>query len=221
VVVRATRWLDGVAVSVEDDGPGIPPELRERVFEPFFTTKPEGQGTGLGLAICKGIAAEHGGRLTLSDRAGPGTVFRLELPGAAAPPEAQAAPPRAVGPLRVLVIDDEPHILHYMDATLTAWGHEVALSADGGDALKRLDTEEYDIIISDLRMPRMGGREFFEVLRQDYPRVAERVVFSTGDTIRGDALAFLEGLSRPYLRKPFALAELRAVLAAVAPRTSG
>jgi two-component system NtrC family sensor kinase len=120
-----------------------------------------------------------------------------------------------------LVIDDEPHILHYMDATLTAWGHEVALSADGGDALKRLDTEEYDIIISDLRMPRMGGREFFEVLRQDYPRVAERVVFSTGDTIRGDALAFLEGLSRPYLRKPFALAELRAVLAAVAPRTSG
>jgi len=99
VAVRAGQWLGGVAVTVEDDGPGIPAELRERVFEPFFTTKPEGQGTGLGLAICNGIAAEHGGRLALSDRPGGGAAFRLELPGAATGPRSRA-PPRPSSPGR-------------------------------------------------------------------------------------------------------------------------
>ncbi|HEX9579894.1 MAG TPA: ATP-binding protein [Gemmatimonadales bacterium] len=218
VAVRAARWLDGVAVTVEDNGPGILPEFRERVFEPFFTTKPEGQGTGLGLAICNGIVAEHGGRLALADRPGTGATFRLELPGAAAGPEVQPVSPRPVGPLRVLVVDDEPHILHYMDATLTAWGHQVVVSTDGGEALDRLTAEGFDVIISDLRMPRMGGRDFFEALQRDHPEVAARVVFSTGDTIRDDALAFLEELGRPYLRKPFSLAELRGALASVPPR---
>ena len=214
VTLRATAWLDGVAVAIEDDGPGIPAELRERVFEPFFTTKPEGQGTGLGLAICNGIVAEHGGRLTLVDQASHGTVFRIELPGTAGRPEAQPAPLRAVGRLRVLVVDDEPHILHYMHATLSSWGHEVAVSVDGGEALDLLQREEFDVIISDLRMPRMSGQEFYEALARERPRAAHRMIFSTGDTVRGDALAFLEGLGRPYLRKPFSLAELRAVLVA-------
>ncbi|HXV85552.1 MAG TPA: ATP-binding protein [Gemmatimonadales bacterium] len=221
VTVRAARWLDGVAVTVEDDGPGIPPDVRERVFEPFFTTKPEGQGTGLGLAICNGIVAEHGGRLELIADEKAGVTFRLELPGAAAQAEAprQSLPP--VGPLNVLVVDDEPHILHYMDATLTAWGHRVAVSVDGGEALERAVNESFDLIISDLRMPRVGGREFYEALRASHPEVAARVVFSTGDTVRGDALAFLEGLGRPYLRKPFSLAELRATLAGASPRKQG
>src|SRR5262249_24374594 len=120
VWVRATRWLDGVAVTIEDDGPGVAPALQAMIFEPFFTTKPEGQGTGLGLSICHGIVAEHGGRITLNPRLGGGAIFRVELPGCAAPdaelPAADAAP--QTGRLRILVVDDEPHILHYMQATL-------------------------------------------------------------------------------------------------------
>jgi CheY-like chemotaxis protein len=137
----------------------------------------------------------------------------------AAPPtdiDAQLPPKR----LRVLVVDDEPHILHYMRATLEAWGHIPVVASDGEEALSRADREQFDLIISDLRMPRFGGREFYEELLQRNPAMASRLVFSTGDTVRGDTLAFLETLDRPYLHKPFSLSELRTLLADVV-RESG
>ena len=101
-----------------------------------------------------------------------------------------------------------------MHATLEAWGHSVVIAGDGADALARARAAPFDVIITDLRMPQAGGREFFETLRQERPDLAARVVFSTGDTVRGDTLAFLESLGRPYLKKPFSLAELKAALGA-------
>ncbi len=216
VTVRARRWLGGVAVDVQDDGPGISEELRERVFEPFFTTKGPGEGTGLGLSICQGIVKEHGGRITLTSMQGQGTTFTVELPGAA-PAEAASAPepeaPAARG--RVLVVDDEPHILYYMRATLEAWGHAVETAGDGLDGLERALAGGHDVIITDVRMPRLGGREFFERLRAERPAAAARVVFATGDTVRDDTMAFIERSGRPFLNKPFKLAELRAMLGTV------
>lgn len=217
ITISAKRWLEGVAVTVEDDGPGIPDGVRDRIFEPFFTTKPEGEGTGLGLSICQGIIMEHGGRITFSPRDDGGSSFRIELPGGAA--EALPEPPlvRDTGALSLLVVDDEPHIQHYLVATLEAWGHTVSVAADGTEALARLGTTtEFDVIICDLRMPRVGGREFFETLRHQFPTMVRRVVFATGDTVRDDALQFLEQAGRPFLRKPFTLRELRSVLAQVA-----
>jgi two-component system NtrC family sensor kinase len=217
--VTARKWLDGVSVSVSDDGPGIPEEIAARVFEPFFTTKPEGEGTGLGLSICQGIVKEHGGGIALDSSPGTGATFTVELPGRTpqAAPEA-AAPPAAPGPsLRILVVDDEPHILHYMKATLETWGHRVDVASDGSQALKRALTHPFDAIICDLRMPRLGGREMFQNLVRMHPGVAQRMIFATGDTVRGDTLQFLESLGRPYLHKPFTLAELRDVLGRVTP----
>ncbi|MDP2481760.1 MAG: ATP-binding protein, partial [Candidatus Palauibacterales bacterium] len=219
IVIRAVSWLDGVAVTVEDDGPGIPPELAHRVFEPFFTTKAAGEGTGLGLSICQGIVKEHGGRLSLVPTQRRGAVFQVELPAGQAP--AAPAPSPAAAPvqrLRILVVDDEPHIQHYMRATLEAWGHTVTVAANGRAGLDHALAEPFDVIVSDLRMPELGGREMFERLRAERPAAATRVVFSTGDTVRGDTLAFLESLQRPYLRKPFTLVELRAALADVIRR---
>jgi CheY-like chemotaxis protein len=222
IVVRARRWLDGVAVDVIDDGPGMSEALAAQVFEPFFTTKPEGEGTGLGLSISQGIVREHGGRIMLSTEEEKGSTFTVQLPLATRPPEPQPdssarAPAKR---LRVLVVDDEPHILHYMRATLEAWGHLAFVASDGEEALALASREPYDLVISDLRMPRLGGREFYEALARLHPAMAERVVFSTGDTVRGDTLAFLETLDRPYLHKPFSLAELRSLLSEVA-RDSG
>ncbi|MFN8651487.1 MAG: ATP-binding protein [Gemmatimonadales bacterium] len=212
--VAARRWMDGVAIEVSDDGPGMPPEHAAQAFEPFFTTKPEGQGTGLGLSISQGIVKEHGGRITLSARAEGGCSFTVELPGRVRPreepPEPAPAPP--VRPLSVLVLDDEPHILHYIRSTLEAWGHTVVTATDGHAGLERAVAEPFDLIISDLRMPRLGGREFFEALKTRVPESARRVAFSTGDTVRGDTLDFLESSGRPCLHKPFSLAELRALL---------
>jgi two-component system NtrC family sensor kinase len=219
VIVHARRRLDGVAVDVTDDGPGIPVALHQRVFEPFFTTKPEGEGTGLGLSICMGIVKEHGGRITLRSAPGQGATFTVELPAASITPASATAPEaRSPGAGRILLVDDEPHILHYMRATLTAWGHQVDVASDGAEAIAHALDGRYDLIITDVRMPNMGGRELYERLRHDAPQVAERVVFSTGDTVRDDTLAFLEHAGRPVLHKPFKLAELRQVLATTLAR---
>ena len=217
---------DGIAVSIADNGPGIPQAVADRVFEPFFSTKSEGEGTGLGLSICLGIVKEHGGDMSVDPGGGGrGATFTVELPtGVRAAPDPNQ--PRAASGmsavasgeperLRVLVVDDEPHILHYMQATLESWGHEVELAHDGSQALKRALMQPFDLIICDLRMPRLGGREMFRTLAQMHPAVAERIIFATGDTVRGDTLQFLEQLGRPFLQKPFKLDELRRVLAGV------
>jgi two-component system NtrC family sensor kinase len=218
ITVTAKRWLDGVAISVADDGPGIPEELLPRVFEAFFTTKTEGEGTGLGLSICQGIVKEHGGRITLESSQGVGATFTVELLSGARPPR-PSQPPKTTttsGALRVLVVDDEPHILHYMRATLESWGHTVEVASDGTEAVERALVIPFDVIICDLRMPRLGGREMYNNLARQHPDIARKVIFATGDTVRGDTLQFLEQLGRPFLHKPFTLAELRTVLGNVA-----
>ncbi len=216
--ITATHWRDGVAVSVADSGPGMAEDIAARVFEPFFTTKGEGEGTGLGLSICQGIAKEHGGRITLETKPGAGATFTVELPGgtSAARPTAALAPVAQGRPLRILVVDDEPHILHYMRATLESWGHTVEVASDGTYGLERTLAGAFDVIICDLRMPHLSGREMYQKLARQDPRTAERIIFATGDTVRGDTLQFLEGLGRPYLHKPFTLAELRSALAVAA-----
>jgi CheY-like chemotaxis protein len=217
VVLRARRWREGVALDVIDDGPGMPDALAAHAFEPFFTTKPEGKGTGLGLSISQGIVTEHGGRITLETVEDRGSAFTVYLPAGdeAGPAAAASSPEPGATGLRILVVDDEPHILHYMRATLESWGHTVADAADGEEAQARLAHDRFDLVVADLRMPRLGGRELYEALRRDQPALAERVVFATGDTVRGDTLAFLKSVGRPYLHKPFSLSELRALLAGV------
>jgi two-component system NtrC family sensor kinase len=219
---------DGLSVNISDDGPGIPEAIAQRVFEPFFSTKSEGEGTGLGLSISLGIVKEHGGNISVDPGgagSGRGATFTVELPTGV---RAELSPLAGRGEtdagrgsaerhehLRVLVVDDEPHILHYMQATLESWGHEVAVAHDGSQALKRALMQPFDLIICDLRMPRLGGREMFHTLARMHPSVADRIIFATGDTVRGDTLQFLEELGRPFLQKPFKLDALRRVLAGV------
>jgi two-component system NtrC family sensor kinase len=212
--IAAKRAQDSVLVSVTDSGPGMTEDVAAHVFEPFFTTKREGEGTGLGLSICQGIVKEHGGHITLDTRPGGGATFTLELPIGADATRAAVAPlPTTESKhLSILVVDDEPHILHYMRATLESWGHTVEVASDGTYALERALAGPFDVIICDLRMPHLSGREMYAKLARQDPRVAERIIFATGDTVRGDTLQFLERLGRPYLRKPFTLAELRAAL---------
>ncbi|MFI5235360.1 MAG: ATP-binding protein [Gemmatimonadales bacterium] len=217
ITIHLRPWLDGAAVDVSDDGPGMTPEVAAQAFEPFFTTKTEGEGTGLGLAISQGIVKEHGGRITVATTTGGGAKFTVELSGDDRPPADAALPetaPSSATALKILVIDDEPHILHYLRATLESWGHLVETAADGNEGLERAGAGNPDLIITDLRMPRLSGRDFYEALRATRPELAERVAFSTGDTIRDDTLAFLERQGRPVLHKPFTLAELRRLLTA-------
>ena len=115
-------------------------------------------------------------------------------------------------PLNVWLVDDDASIRWVLERALRQGGMAPTAFDHADSALAALRRDRPDVLITDIRMPNIGGREFFETLRSERPELADRVVFSTGDTVRGDTLTFLESLGRPYLHKPFSLAELRGAL---------
>ena len=221
--VRLTT-LDGNAViTVEDDGPGIAPELLSRVFDPFYTTKPEGEGTGLGLSVSAGIVADHHGRIAATERPGGGARFTVELPldaGVQRPP-AEEQPrslltaPDGASRGRILLLDDEPDIRRSVSRFLTRTGWQVDLADSGEEGLRLLDLGEYAVVLCDLRMPGMSGHEFYRRLQAMGSPAVGRLVFMTGDVLSPEASRFLQEAARPVLSKPFTLNDLTEVLGQV------
>ena len=216
-----------VYLEVRDTGPGVPEHLRHRIFEPFFTTKEVGEGTGLGLSISHGIAAAHGGRLELLREGGHGACFRLVLPVAqtgnaerpAAPRanvEAAAAAPSATPAvsrsLHALVVDDEASVRTLVARLLGRRGYEVTQAEDGEAALRLLQQHEFDLVICDVRMPRLNGRALFAEVRKRQPALADAFILMTGDTLSADVAAFAGEHGITLLTKPFTAKELEAVL---------
>ena len=191
-------WVqDGqVSVAVGDNGRGVAAEIAQRLFRPFATTKGR-RGTGLGLYISRQIAREAGGDLTLTSPPGFGARFVLSLPVAlaSAPAPAPASPfpspspvaasaQSAVGSLaglRVLIVEDEEAVRRPMARYLTRRGAEVDEAADGVEGLARLRVQPANVILADLRMPRMGGVELYAQLEEERPELAARVLFLSGD----------------------------------------
>ena len=217
VIVRTSLTASGrVAIDVIDNGPGIPAEVAGRIFEPFFTTKPQGSGTGVGLSFSHGIVEAHGGTLAIlpGER---GAAFRIELPAAAAVaveilPEAEPAPAVAAVRRTALVVDDEPDIAETIRELLEREGFEVKVAADGAAALNALDREEFDIVLSDLRMPGVSGPEMYARLGEVRPHLLSRIAFVTGDTLGSSMDAFLRESGRPVLEKPFTRAGVRCLV---------
>jgi signal transduction histidine kinase/CheY-like chemotaxis protein len=208
ITVRTRLGTDEVSIVCADTGPGIPTAIRHRIFDPFFTTKPEGVGTGLGLSICYGIAQDHGGRLSVESEEGHGATFTVALPrdprSAARPhlPPATARP-QAAGAVAVLLVEDEPGLRKAVARYLNRHGISVQAVAEGAAALRLLRTHDFDVILSDVRMPGMGGREFLERLRREHPDLTTRLVFTTGDTYAPDTAALLAEAGVPSIVKPF------------------
>ena len=203
-----------IVVTVADNGPGIPPEIRSRIFDPFFTTKPPGVGTGIGLAVCRGIVEGLGGRIDaeVPKASATGAVFRIALPvaEAAAPAVAEGASEEApTSPVRVLVADDEAEIGEMLRDLLVGDGHHVDVVGNGLEALQRLATEDYDVVISDLIMPEIDGPALYRKLKRRRPELVERLIFITGDSLSPTVKRFLGQVRRPVIEKPFAPAEVR------------
>lgn len=217
-IIVSTTNADGMLqLRVRDTGPGIPAAHLGRVFNPFFTTKGVGKGTGLGLSISHGIVREHGGRIQVESPEGQGATFIIELPHIAPPehallPAVPAVPAPTSAPKRVLVVDDEPAIRSVLKAFLTSLGHEVEAFGSGRDALARAAVADFDRVLLDLRMPDMSGDAVFAELQAQNPRLAEGVVFVTGDLQSEATRRFLDGTGRPVLTKPFLLDELAALV---------
>ena len=200
-----------VRLVLEDNGPGIPPELRERIFEPFFSTKATGEGTGLGLPLCRTIVEDHGGELRVEGAPGEGARFVVELPYASS--AAEAAPPPAgtgpvAGPLTILVVDDEADLAGVMRDTLAMAGHTADTAVTAAAAFERLRERRYDLVLSDLRMPDMDGQRFYHEVKVLHPELARRFVFVSGDTLSPSTATFIQSIGAFILAKPFELEEL-------------
>jgi two-component system NtrC family sensor kinase len=218
IATRVASARDRVLIEVSDNGPGIPADLQPRIFESFFTTKAPGEGTGLGLALCKGILEGHGGTLAVESEAGRGTLFRLDLPVEPARPvggesEAPPAPaPIAAHGTSILVVDDEGQVAEMVAELLRAEGHVVQTAADGIEALEKLEHASFDLVVSDLRMPRLDGPGLLREAKRDHPELAKRFVFMTGDVLAAGTREFLESAQVPFITKPLASHDvLRAV----------
>ena len=257
-------WQDpqheSIVLEVNDDGPGVPEDVRTKIFDPFFTTKEVGKGTGLGLTVAYAIVEEHGGRMWLVSEPDAGASFYVELPVAGgrlksvtpgeragaglaagvaggtdqagavpdlaateepgrprssrptprmqivAPAEADGAP-RLDSPA-VLIVEDEAALASAMAESFSDAGFLVDRAGDGEEAIARLEGGQYDLIISDLKMPRMDGIQLFAALREQYPEMAGRIMFVTGDVIGTEAERFLSDSGCRWLAKPFRLSEL-------------
>lgn len=183
--VRRDEVGDAVVLEVEDDGIGMDEEQLAHVFEPFVTTKPEGHGTGLGLATCYGIVTGAGGEIRIDSRPGEGTVVRVRLPRTDEPLSEESDEPHdlAEGPVPgalVLVAEDQPLVRAVVEETLRAAGHTVLSAADGESALAiaRGEQRHIALLVTDIVMPRMGGRELAAALRRERPSLP--VLFLSG-----------------------------------------
>jgi len=211
-----THGIDRILLEVSDDGPGVPPEIASRIFDPFFTTKQPGFGTGLGLSIVYGIVHQHHGEVTFENQPGGGAHFVVELP--IVPVPASSPAPLLLEPAgrngasptgRILVVEDEPTVAQLVVDVLREEGHQAEAVLDSQEGLTRVSRGAYDLVICDLRMPRLDGAGFYDALVRTNSPIRDRIIFITGDTLSPRTHDFLDRNKLTYLAKPFLVEEIK------------
>jgi PAS domain S-box-containing protein len=204
-----------VRIEVVDTGVGMDEDTQKRIFEPFFTTKPMGKGTGMGLAAVYGTIKNHGGAIGVESAPGGGSTFRILLPAYEGPilpserPDAHKATTRA----RVLIVDDDEEVCRLAARMLEGMGHTALVRRGGLSALEfyRESWREIDVVVLDMSMPQMGGRETFAALKQINPDAI--VLLTSGFSLDRDVHDLLESGAAGLVQKPFSKKEFAAVVA--------
>jgi CheY-like chemotaxis protein len=196
-----------VRISVTDDGPGVAEKNLGRVFEPFFTTKET--GTGLGLSLSRKTIRDNRGDMWVSSVESRGATFTIELPIVEEETESEggsSARRRSGGAKSILVVDDEDHIAELIENVLEANGYTADRLNDGAPALDLLKKKHYDLLICDLHMPGISGRDVIESIRSSNKPV--KILVLTGDVIRAETGEFVKSCRAHLLPKPFSIGEL-------------
>jgi len=213
-----------VRVEVRDTGRGIAAEHLSRIFEPFFTTgnrRGPGQagGTGLGLSVVHGIIRAHNGTIRAESTEGQGAAFVIELPaGCQASVSAPLTPRPAAAPRdpsrRVLVVEDDSLIRELLRDVLTVEGYDVVTATDGQVALQHLQDEQFDLVLTDLLMPRVNGDQVLEAVLQSERPCPVVILTGRADDEQQERL---EQRAHAVLAKPFQIADLLQVLGSAVP----
>ncbi len=204
-------------LSVSDTGTGIPSDVLEHIFEPFFTTKKSGMGTGLGLATAFGIIRQSGGQIDVESAPGKGTTFRVYLPMVLEEPEGSPETEFSMegGKETILIVEDNEQVRNLTEATLVRLGYTLLMASNGREGIEVSAAYEGDIdlLLTDLMMPEVGGRQTAETIREQRPGI--RVLYMSGYS---DDVIIREGVEASILKllhKPFTLVELAAKVRSV------
>ena len=208
-----------IVISLWDSGAPLSVEAEQRLVSPFRFTQ-SGGGGEVEFALARALAQSAGGSLRLRPRGGgSGAEVVITLPRSllgAQPP--LAAPAESLPQMRILVVDDDAVNRQAMVLLLEREGHQVVAVENGVEAMQQLDDRDtlFDAIVTDLQMPRLGGRAMYEQLVISRPLVAKRFVFVTGDQARGETRSFLENCGQPSVTKPYDLGDLINAIGTVA-----
>lgn len=209
---------DYVQLNVRDTGHGMDEITKSSIFEPFFTTKPVGKGTGLGLAVVYGVIRQSGGYIQVESLPGAGAEFRIFLPRAVGSEEhAEEQEFRTgvpIGNETILLVEDDDAIRKLAHTFLRDQGYDVLIAEDGADALHLMEGRNpVALLLSDMMMPKMGGRELASRLRETIPDL--NVILMSGHPQEAP-----DGGTH-FLQKPFSLSSLATtVRAALNTRTA-
>lgn len=203
------RWIQ---VKISDTGEGIPPDVLPHIFEPFFTTKPHGQGTGLGLAQVYGIIKQHDGYIDVESALGEGTAFTIYLPQiemstSEQDPSTDREEVFGEGET-ILVVEDDDATRRALCEILEDLGYRVFYAQDGSAAVKVLEAENgsIDLVISDLVMPHMGGRELYDIIQERFHQV--QMILITGYPLGEQTRELLDRRKVNWIQKPLTSEEL-------------
>jgi two-component system NtrC family sensor kinase len=211
--IKSYNRDDKILVEIEDNGPGIPDENIRKIFDPFFTTKEVGEGTGLGLSIVYGIIKKHGGTIYVDSNLDRGTKFTIELPVVKDFVKEEKAeierPKKPEGVKSVLVVEDEASLRDYVSEALLLGGYTVETCGGGEEAIKLLrENSDYDAIVSDMKMPGLSGQNLYTFVHKECPKLADRMLFITGDILGKETQNFLKITGAKFVEKPFTIDEL-------------
>ena len=191
-------------ITISDDGPGIPPDIRNRIFQPFASTK-GGSHSGLGLSVVHNIIKNHNGIIEVKSKKGEGTTFEIYLPASKKEPKQEMPEQEELvkGPGTVLLVDDENMIIEVSSEILKALGYHVLTAKSGNEALEIYEKHKDNIhvVILDMIMPGMGGGETYDHLKKLNPMV--KVLLSSGYSIDGEASEILNRGCNGFIQKPF------------------
>ena len=210
-----------VAIALWDSGAPLSVEAEQRLVSPFRFTH-SGGGGEIEFALARALAQSTGGSIRLRPRGGSnGAEVVVTLPKSVLGPSAHATgPPPTIPSLRILVVDDDAANRDAMRRLLERLGHDVVAVEDGLEAAAHLTPADavFDAVVTDLQMPRLGGRALYEQVSEERPHLARRFVFVTGDSARAETRRFLEECGQPAVLKPYDLHELMSAIGAVAGR---
>ena len=216
ISIRSFKKGETIFIQFTDNGPGIKEENLKRIFDPFFTTKQQGKGTGLGLSVCYGIIQNHNGKIYADSIEGEKTIFTIELPvkqnkAVKSKEDTKNEPEKAIKGKRILIIDDDQIIRELMEIILKK-DHQVESVNSGEIALQRIKETNYDLIITDLRMPEIDGFKIYHWIKENKPGDEKKIIFTTGDTYEDKTKEFLKITQNLFIAKPFKITDFENIV---------